>query len=256
MASEPIPQPFFAFTSLYQFSGGFCIRCHTLGNIPKVSATLFLYCFPLNSSARVDLLLGKSELDALHSSIHTSNRPLFSDEPTWDLDPSIYLPQFLSPLPQGNYRTMIISTAGHWTTTLFSGFHNENEDGNGLRELLSFFGEAMELWITEITEALDKAERLEKQQRHMRGRSKERQVIVRAYVHGHDSCHSNDVELAGPLKEYTGLARNWYNWGWIRRFNDVFEVFIYPLFWVSLSDKISPDGYIAEGTSQCPFPPH
>lgn len=185
--------------------------------------------FRLTPPARVDLLLGKSQLNALHSSTHASDRSLFSEEQTWDLEPSIYLPQFLAPLPQGNYRTMIISTAGHWTTTLFSGFHNEtDEDGNGLRELLPFFGEAMQLWVSGITEALDEAKRLEKQQRHiMHRRTKERQVVVRAYVHGHDSCHLDHVELAGPLAEYSGLPRNWYNWGWIRRFNSVFEVFIY-----------------------------
>lgn len=125
---------------------------------------------------------------------------------------------------------MILSTAGHWTTTVFSGFHDESDsDGNGLRNLLPFFGEAMNLLATKIVDALDEAKRIDEEKGNGLGRnhsqSKGRQVIVRAYVHGHDSCHFDDVEQAGPIAEYLGLARHWYNWGWIRRFNDVFEVF-------------------------------
>jgi hypothetical protein len=186
----------------------------------------------LNASpGRVDLLLGKSQLNALHSSKYGSDRPLFSDEQVWDLDPSIYLPQFLAPLPEGNYRTMILSTAGHWTTSVFSGFHNDRgEQGNGLRDLLPFFGEAMDSWVTEVADALDKAKRSDEEQgAHRQRQSKGRQVVVRAYVHGHDDCHSDNVELEGPLAEYHGLPRNWYNWSWIRRFNDVFEVLLLAL---------------------------
>lgn len=82
----------------------------------------------------------------------------------------------------------------------------------------------MNLWVTEISSALDEEKRRRLRYKHRQ--TKQRQVVVRAYVHGHDSCHSDNVELAGPLAEYQGLPRNWYNWSWIHRFNDVFEVLI------------------------------
>jgi hypothetical protein len=170
-------------------------------------------------------LLGKSELTSLHSTLYPPPSsdpplPLFSEEGTWDLAPSEYLPIFLAPLPAGNYRTLILSTAGHWTTTLFSGFHNDNEaEGNGLRGLLEFFSEAMNMLIDELATTLEEANR------GKGGRQgKDRQVVVRAYVHGHESCHDENVELAGPLNKYKPLVWNWYNWSWIRRFNDVFQV--------------------------------
>ncbi|KAF8577999.1 hypothetical protein K439DRAFT_1639198 [Ramaria rubella] len=177
---------------------------------------------PLITFRRVDLLLGKPELTSLHSSLYHTERPIFSDESTWDLDPNTYLSIFLAPLPEANYRTLVISTAGHWTTTLFSGFHNDEAEGSGLRDLLAFFYEAMNLWIGIIAKALEEANRVN--ERGING--KQRQVIVRAYAHGHESCHNSDVELAGPLDKYEAPVSNWYNWSWIRKFNSVFESLI------------------------------
>lgn len=76
--------------------------------------------------------------------------------------------------------------------------------------------------MEKLVTALEEAKRAEAMKG--RRRRKERQVVIRAYVHGHESCHNEQVELAGPLNEYKGLIQSWYNWKWVRRFNDVFQV--------------------------------
>lgn len=179
---------------------------------------------PLVTFRRVDLLLGKSELVSIYENSTTfdkedSAKPdLFSEEGVWDLDPDTYIPLFLNPLPSGNYNTMIVSTAGHWTTSLFNGFHNENVDGNGLANLLQFFEKAMERWLEHMEQALDDANLKAKKLG-----APQKQVIVRAYHPGHDGCHEISTLTEGPVKTYESSMSHSYNWGWIRRYNDVFK---------------------------------
>ncbi|KAJ7163783.1 hypothetical protein C8R43DRAFT_988637 [Mycena crocata] len=170
---------------------------------------------PLVTFRRVDLLLGKQQLVDLHHSLYveSANFSLFSDEATWSLDSAEYMNIFTAPLPQGNYKTMVVSTAGHWTTTLFSGYRDEDqaETGYGIEGLLKFFGHAATRWATNVQEML-----IEDRQRNPR---RNRQVVVRAYLPGHEDCHQ---ELQ-PWDEIKPMVWNWWNWGSIWEFNEVFE---------------------------------
>ena len=76
---------------------------------------------PLATYRRIDLLFEHKELVELHRKIHPMTRPnfsLFSDEESYSLSPNEYMPLFLN----RGYSTLIINTAGHWTTTLFGGY--------------------------------------------------------------------------------------------------------------------------------------
>jgi len=176
---------------------------------------------PLVTFRRIDLLFSQAEILDIHRSIYPS-RPqafrLFSDEAVWTLPVAEYLDLFTSPLPLGNYATMVVSTAGHWTTTLFSGYRDENkaDSGYGIDGLLSFFKEAMTIWAHEVQAVLWK------QHRSLRfGRpAKKRRVLVRSYLPGHEDCHA----AREPLAEVQPFIWNWYNWGYIEAFNRVFEV--------------------------------
>ena len=176
---------------------------------------------PLVTFRRIDLLFSQAEILDIHRSIYPS-RPqafrLFSDEAVWTLPVAEYLDLFTSPLPLGNYATMVVSTAGHWTTTLFSGYRDENkaDSGYGIDGLLSFFKEAMTIWAHEVQVVLWK------QRRSLRfGRpAKKRRVLVRSYLPGHEDCHA----AREPLAEVQPFIWNWYNWGYIEAFNRVFEV--------------------------------
>ncbi|KAE9387170.1 hypothetical protein BT96DRAFT_1081005 [Gymnopus androsaceus JB14] len=213
---------------------------------------------PLVTFRRVDLLLSKEELEGLYEtstphrrqypptpqhrrqsepelpSSPRAKRPLFTEETIWTLSPSIYLRSlFLSPLPEANYATMIVSTAGHWTAPgLFGAFDNtssttegennstskdgEDADPGGIDALIPFFGEAMEMWADSVQEDLDRDEgvvlggyRFFRPHRSTPLRAK-RQVLVRAYLPGHEDCHSYrrpwDEMPANPW------VWGWYNW--------------------------------------------
>jgi hypothetical protein len=170
---------------------------------------------PLVSFRRVDLLLTQKELIAMY---HTANPDapkdfeMFSDEATWTLSPSVYLEQFTAPLPESNYRTMVVSTAGHWTTNLFRGFWNEtkNEDGFGMDRLIEFFEAAMSQWANEVQTTL---------QEHERAGNGKRRAVVRAYLPGHEDCHDHRI----PWIEIQPFVWNWWNWANIKDFNKVFE---------------------------------
>lgn len=111
---------------------------------------------------------------------------------------------------------MIVNTAGHWTTTLFSGYSPKAVvfDGakQGIDGVIDFFGHAMTHWADEVQTALLNVSRRE------RG-SKKRQVLIRAYLPGHEDCH----RYREPWEEIKPMRWNWYNWGRIWEFNDVFE---------------------------------
>ena len=175
---------------------------------------------PLVTFRRIDLLFEQSELVDLHKTLHPnypSNFSLFSEEATWSMSPTEYVPLFLS----RGYSTMIVSTAGHWTTTLFGGYGETSEvvldDGKqGIDGVLAFFEQAMTKWARDVQRMLDDAARKEKGQ-------KMRTVVVRAYLTGHEDCHKHRE----PWKEIQPMVWGWYNWAQIGQFNDIFEVLFF-----------------------------
>jgi hypothetical protein len=172
---------------------------------------------PLVTFRRIDLLFAQSELVSLHNSLHPnppSNFSLFSDEATWSMRPSEYMQLFLL----RGYSTMVVSTAGHWTTSLFGGYGDKSEvmledAKKGIDGVLDFFEHAMTKWAGEIQKMLDDAARKESPR-------KKREVVVRAYLTGHEDCHQHRE----PWKEIQPFVWGWYNWGQIGQFNDIFEV--------------------------------
>ncbi|THU77638.1 hypothetical protein K435DRAFT_738269 [Dendrothele bispora CBS 962.96] len=206
---------------------------------------------PLVTFRRVDLLWTQEELEKMHKEMYpemydstppidsdSDSEPkefkLFSDEAAWSLSPNEYIDEiFTKPLPEANYGTLVIATAGHWTTTLFSGYRDElagEKDGYGIHGVIDFFSKAMERWAELVQKKLDEAETerplvLSKDSegrswRGLGGRGrKRRQVVVRAYLPGHEDCHDHRE----PWKEVQPFVWNWYNWGYIDRFNEVFQ---------------------------------
>ncbi|KAJ4488985.1 hypothetical protein C8J55DRAFT_506735 [Lentinula edodes] len=174
---------------------------------------------PLVTFRRVDLLLSTSELEVLHREKHPdayddgNNFTLFSDEAVWTLSPTTYIEDlFLLPLPYGNYANLIVSTAGHWTTSMFSGY--PTIDG-----LISFFAEAMHAWASHTQLALSHDSDSGGGVLLPNGQKKKRHVLVRAYLPGHEDCHTHRT----PAAQIPPMKWNWYNWGNIPEFNHVFE---------------------------------
>ncbi|TFK44094.1 hypothetical protein BDQ12DRAFT_3050 [Crucibulum laeve] len=175
---------------------------------------------PLVTFRRIDLLLSQEEIITVHAKMNPSNSSLFSDEAVWTLPVTEYLDVFTAPLPTANYATMVVSTAGHWTATLFSGLRDESEkdEGYGIRGVIALFNEAMTHWANEVQERLWKEARGLGVAKGDRTKGN-RQVVVRAYLPGHEDCHS----YREPWKEVQPFVWNWYNWGNIWEYNQVFE---------------------------------
>lgn len=169
---------------------------------------------PLVSFRRVDLLFSQQELVDIYHSANPdapSDFKLFSHEAVWTLSPSEYMDIFTAPLPQANYRTMIVSTAGHWTTTMFSGFRDESKssEGYGIDGVLKLFETAMPRWAQEVQSILNR-----------KAGNTKRRVVARAYLPGHEDCHDHRE----PWTEIKPFVWNWFNWGNIWEFNQIFEV--------------------------------
>ncbi|CDO72502.1 hypothetical protein BN946_scf184980.g43 [Trametes cinnabarina] len=193
---------------------------------------------PLVTFRRVDLLQEPAALDALYRALHPDSRiakenaSLFSDEATWNLAPSEYVKLFTAPLPRANYATLIVSTGGHWTTTLFSGLRDTEMEHDGIQNVIDFFGEAMEAWARQVQDLLDEAEREEqlaekasKERLPWNGRDRKRaprQVLARAYLPGHEDCH----DYRAPWTEYKPGRWGWYNWNQIQDFNRIFDTIL------------------------------
>lgn len=165
---------------------------------------------PLVTFRRVDLLLERDELVELYKSLYNPapDFQLFSEELFWSMSIKETTDMFLAPLPLAGYRTMIVSTAGHWTTTTFSGLADEEQKGNGIDNILRFFTHAMEKWADGTQEIITKSGALNKD------------VVVRPYLPGHDRCH----DMRGIWTEIQEMDRELYNWNWIQDYNDIFEV--------------------------------
>ncbi|KIK91224.1 hypothetical protein PAXRUDRAFT_149979 [Paxillus rubicundulus Ve08.2h10] len=182
---------------------------------------------PLVTFRRVDLLLNREDLESLYhsalraaadgedpSATNSTSKSLFSSEQMWSSSPSEYMPAFLSSPPDGNYGTLVVSTAGHWTTTLMSAFRDEeagDEAGWGIEGVKAFFKVAMRTWAGQVQGALDEYRR--------NGGTRPKQVVVRAYLPGHEDCHDHRK----PWSSIEPYHWNWYNWPWIGDFNAIFQ---------------------------------
>ncbi|KAK0505326.1 hypothetical protein EDD18DRAFT_1128744 [Armillaria luteobubalina] len=174
---------------------------------------------PLVTFRRVDLLLEQRELVELHRVLHDppEDFSLFSEEQAWNLSPDYYLQLFAAPLPEANYGNMILSTGGHWTTTLFSGYRDESkeEQGFGIDGVISFFREAMSFWADQIQSGMRSMDG----QVLANGKRGRRQVVVRAYLPGHEDCH----KAQEPWTEIQPWIWRWFNWANIEEYNQVFQ---------------------------------
>ncbi|KAF8898089.1 hypothetical protein CPB85DRAFT_1377616 [Mucidula mucida] len=174
---------------------------------------------PLVTFRRVDLMLEQSALIELHRKAYNDpeNFQLFSEEAAWSLNLDYYMDLFTAPLPEANYGTLVASTGGHWTTTLFSGYRDESKssEGYGIAGVIEFFEIAMTKWATDVQR------RLFAQDGFIlpNGRHGQRQVVVRAYLPGHEDCHDH----RDPWTEIQPMRWFWYNWGNIWQFNEVFQ---------------------------------
>ncbi|KAH9941121.1 uncharacterized protein BXZ73DRAFT_98333 [Epithele typhae] len=195
---------------------------------------------PLVTFRRVDLLMRRAQLDELYWQLHPTSKylhnrtTLFSDEPHWNLSPAEYVDILTTPRPAGGYSTLIVSSAGHWTTHNFEALRDYALFNEGIFNVVDFFREAMRSWADEVQAALDRIasprseEGTDAQRRLAPGgrpvsvRTKPRsaqQVLVRAYVPGHDGCHNKNE----PVRRYKKDMAVSYNWPQIVDFNRAFS---------------------------------
>ena len=133
----------------------------------------------------VDLLLNQEDLETLYqntlrteeedegsTATNATTKSLFSDEATWSLSPSEYMPIFLAPLPEGNFGTLTVNTGGHWTITLTSAFRDGEAAGCGIEGVKAFFKVAVRTWAGQVQDAIGGY-------RH-NGGTRPKQVVVRA----------------------------------------------------------------------------
>lgn len=163
---------------------------------------------PLVSFRRIDLLLSREELERLYNTIYAPGPDfsLFSEETFWSLSPHEYVRQFTS--KENNYQTMVVNTAGHWTTRVFQGMEDSKDKGGGVGNILYFYQHAIAMWADLVQKILNESDR------------NDRQVVVRAYLSGHENCF-NLFKPYTYIHEYT---TQWWNWNWITEYNDIFQV--------------------------------
>ncbi|CAE6360378.1 unnamed protein product [Rhizoctonia solani] len=176
---------------------------------------------PLVTFRRVDLLFDKPELDSIHRAMHSNASGDVPDtlfgpgaSESYNLSPKAYLEQFMQPLPEGNYRRLIVSTAGHWTTGSLPGARDPENTTAGATNpgVYKTFAEAVRVWTHQVSGALLTD-------------TKDRQVLIRAYLPGpgHEyDCHKEP----GPITEVRTFSQEWYNWSWIGRMNEAFKAAI------------------------------
>ncbi|KIK24788.1 hypothetical protein PISMIDRAFT_677882 [Pisolithus microcarpus 441] len=209
---------------------------------------------PLVTFYRVDLLFNKEDLDNIYRrtlmpadtfgpeiEADLANKTLFSKEQTWSMSPSEYMPKLLGDLPDFHYGTLVVSTAGHWTTTLMSAFRDEEageEAGYGIANVKSFFEIAMREWAREVQTAINEY--------RAKGGWRPKQVVVRAYLPGHEDCHNHHE----PWTEIEPYRWRWYNWPWIQDFNKIFKALLasseYPdIFFLQIDrpGRLRPDAH-------------
>lgn len=211
---------------------------------------------PLVSFRRLDLLYDLQELVDHYQELY--NPPpdftLFNDNkpPAYSFSPKEYIPMFTAPLPLGGYSTLITSTAGHWTPGTFRGLLDSSkpESGSGMDKITDFFRHVATRWAAQIQDALSDSERAGSR----RGRSR-RRVIARAYLPGHEECHS----YTQPWTVYNSSSAALYNWPWIKDINKVFQVrrqHNYLLFNCLSAPPILSGSALVLGVSRFVLPPY
>jgi hypothetical protein len=184
---------------------------------------------PLITFRRIDILFSKEELIQIHREIQPpgtilEDDSLFGEQAVWTLPFSEYNTEFTAPLPRGNYKTMVVSTAGHWTVETFSKTSPPGIDG-----VLNLFKHAMERWAEKVQAHIktsDQAAGLTWRLGPLAKKARRKRVVVRAYLPGHEDCHS----FREPWKIVQPFKWNWWNWGEISKFNDIFDV---SCFWIN-----------------------
>ncbi|KAJ7599084.1 hypothetical protein C8J56DRAFT_1158100 [Mycena floridula] len=176
---------------------------------------------PLVSFRRIDTLFEKPELEHLYREIYhpQSGFELFSDEQTWNLNPTEYLDLFTAPLPTANYANLIVSTGGHWHTELFWGLRDEPMPVKGIANVLKFFRYAMTLWAKLVQERLLSDQEESGGYVKANGQRGKRKALVRAYLPGHDDCHN----YLDPWTRVRPIMNKDYNWAYMGQFNGIFE---------------------------------
>lgn len=162
--------------------------------------------------------MSQEEIIALHKEHYSPPDvfSLYSEEQVWSPSPSEYLQLFFAPLPEANYHTLVVSTAGHWSLNQMIGFQTlgssrQDEDWDGIHELVNFFRTAMTRWADQVQAALE-------------GDDKGRVAVARAYLPGHEDCHDPHTMKGGPWTYYRNFRHNWWNWASIKDFNKAFDV--------------------------------
>ena len=178
---------------------------------------------PLVTFRRIDILFSKEELIQIHREIqppatNLEDDSLFGEQAVWTVPLQEYLGEFFSLLPTANYKTMVVSTAGHWTVETFSKTSPPGIDG-----VLNLFKHAVKRWADEVEAHIRtsaKADGLTWRLGPAARKARRKRVVIRAYIPGHEDCHS----FREPSKMVQPFKWNWYNWGEIWQFNDIFDV--------------------------------
>lgn len=195
---------------------------------PLVSSITFPQNFdftktPLVTFRRIDVLFSQEELIQIHREIQPPDTileddTLFGEQAVWTVPLPEYLAEFVAPLPRGNYKTMVVSTAGHWTTETFS-----KTSPPGIEGVLNLFKHAVKRWADKVEVEIRKSDQPPRFLRRFGSIAKRvnrKRVVVRAYLPGHEDCHS----FRQPWKTVQPFKWEWYNWGEIWKFNDIFDV--------------------------------
>ncbi|KAH9942482.1 uncharacterized protein BXZ73DRAFT_88044 [Epithele typhae] len=221
---------------------------------------------PLVTFRRSDLLMFPSRLDALYRQIHPASKYLHnrttlfnSNEAVWNLSPEEYVGMLTTPRPAGGYSALIVSTGGHWTTHLFEALRDASLVGEGIFNIVDFFRDAMRVWADDVQALLyqDAAlagggwPHLAPGGRLVRAGARSKsahQVLVRAYLPGHDGCH----DASAPVERYTKEMSTSWNWEQIgdmnRAFADVLREGVYPdIHYLGIDGAalLRPDAHVA-----------
>ena len=150
----------------------------------------------------------------------TSTRPVKGETLDCGSFARWYLDLFMKPLPEGNYRTLVASTGGHWTISLFEGLWEDKEPYHGMDKLLDFFGGVTKEWAKIVQNHLDADwERQKAAAKVKGGRPRKRRAVIRASTSGHEDCG----EYKEPWVEEVPMKWGWFNWPYIKDFNRIFQ---------------------------------
>lgn len=144
---------------------------------------------------------------------------LFGGDGIWEIEPREVLKIFTAPLPEANYGTLVTSTAGHWTVGTIPALHDEALEDQGMQNVLELFEAAMPVWADIMQDWLSVEQKLNNG--GLTAGGMRREVVVRAYLPGHDGCHN----IMHPWETYEQANQTLsYNWGYIPTLNQIFEV--------------------------------